>query len=415
MATGLKLFERPVPGQCQCVSFTPHGNTVAAGDIAGHIWLFSNTGDPYLMLTCDNGCPVESLCFAPDGRTLASCGLHGRVRVWDLRMNSLRRSLDCEDTRIWRVAFSPDGKSLVCGAQDGLIRTWKASSTYAARFVPSPAGKGGVSLAFSPDGKTLAIAGPDGSLSFLDRSSLQPKSGTSTLQVPGKGRHLVRFEASGNVLCVCGPDGSLERWDVKASLMLDRMTGPGKPPRTLCNRPETDEWLACLEDSPPFRWNAATGRCIAAALEEKVWTAAAWSADGSLLVASSPKHVHLFGTNTGAVTNLALSGRSEGSPAVSFSPDSKTAGGRGFWRRRALWDTATGHAGPMLEGRQLGVDSVAFSPDGTVLAVGGQDGFTVKMLVRPHRPGTFRADCPAGQQGLRNRLRSRRQHAGGGE
>ena len=298
LATGAMRFERRLPGQCQCVAYGPRGHTLAAGDIAGHIWLFaSGDGDALVMLTCDNGCAVESVAFAPAGMTLASCGLHGRVRLWDLSKSSLLRNLDFEDRRVWCVTFSPDGRSLVCGADDGVIRTWEMAAAQAARFVPGPSGDGGLSLAFSPDGRTLAVAGPDGTVSLRDPSSLRSRAELKTLRLSEKGRRLVRFELTDNVLGVCGPNGSLERWDLAGPYLLDLRPGKGKPPRTLCFRPGTTDWLACLNASPPQFWDSMDGTNIPAGFERTAWTAAAWSPDGTILAASSTKGVQLFHAN----------------------------------------------------------------------------------------------------------------------
>jgi WD40 repeat protein len=379
VATGAKRFERRLPGECQCVAYGPRGHTFAAGDDAGHIWLFASvSGESLVMLTCDNGCAVESLAFAPASMLLASCGRHGRVRLWDMSKSWLLRNLDCDDRRMWCVAFSPDGRSLVSGANDGRVLTWKVAAAHPARFMRGPPGEGGLSIAFSPDGGTLAVAGPDGTVSLRDPATLQTRTAWQTQQLGGSGRRLIRFEPAGDVVGICGPNGNLERWDLRGPSFLDVRAGTGKPPRTLSLRPKSTEWLVCLDGSPPHTWDAAHGRSMPAASKGKVWTAATWSPDGTMLATSSLKHVHLFRTATGRVTELHLSGQRDGSPALAFSPDGKTLAAVDWGGVVRLWDTADGNPGPKLEGRQLGVESVAFSPDGKVLVTGGQDG-TVKV------------------------------------
>jgi WD40 repeat protein len=373
-ASGAQVYDRRLPGQCQCVAFGPHGFTFAVGDLSGNVQLFGSAdGEPRVILTCDHGCSVEGIAYAPDLKTLVTCGGHGRVRLWDLPSNTLWRNLDCEDIRVWSVTFSPDGRSIVYGAEDGTIRTLEVAKANAARFLPTPPGGEGLSLAFSPDGATLAVAGPDGSLTFWDPTSCRSRTEPAPLQLGARGRHVVRYEPDGKALAISGPDGTLERRALSGQL-LGRLAGQGSTARDLSYRPGAGEWTACLTSSRPVRWDVASGRNLPWDYGEEACTASAWSPDGSMLAVAYPRYVKLIRVESGSVAELRFPERTLGITAVAFSPDRNTLAAVDFGGIIHLWDLNRKVPVRALEGRQLGVEALAFSPDGKVLATGGREG-----------------------------------------
>jgi WD40 repeat protein len=70
---------------------------------------------------------VSSVAFSPDGKTLASGGVNGTVRLWDL---ATRKPLGTPLTvggagPVTSLAFSPDGKTLVGVGAGGTVQLWE--------------------------------------------------------------------------------------------------------------------------------------------------------------------------------------------------------------------------------------------------------------------------------------------------
>ena len=52
----------------------------------------------------------------------------GEVLLWNPADGKLKASLDGHATTVWSVAFSPDGKTLATGGYDGIIKLWEMPS-----------------------------------------------------------------------------------------------------------------------------------------------------------------------------------------------------------------------------------------------------------------------------------------------
>jgi WD40 repeat protein/tRNA A-37 threonylcarbamoyl transferase component Bud32 len=132
---------------------------------------------------------VTSVCFSPDGKRLASASgvwdnkkevqayVAGEVKVWDSATGQELLALKGHTTRVNSVCFSPDGKRLASGAGDpldrqrpawvsgllgrdepGELKVWDAAT---GRELLALKGHTGavLSVCFSPDGKCLASGG----------------------------------------------------------------------------------------------------------------------------------------------------------------------------------------------------------------------------------------------------------------
>ena len=121
------------------MTVSPDGRLLAVGtsavDRVVHLW--ETTTGNFLGSLIGHDSMVDSLAFAPDGRTLAGAGNQdGRIRLWDLFSRQELLTLEPDAQSIRQLSFSPDGSALAAAAyssdQKGVLYLWVASGSMAA-------------------------------------------------------------------------------------------------------------------------------------------------------------------------------------------------------------------------------------------------------------------------------------------
>jgi WD40 repeat protein len=84
-ATGRLRGQVSVDVRYLCAAaFSPDGNTLASGDVSGRVWLWDVSSRKVLVQLQGHGGWVHSVAFAPDGKTLASGAMDTTALVWDV-------------------------------------------------------------------------------------------------------------------------------------------------------------------------------------------------------------------------------------------------------------------------------------------------------------------------------------------
>lgn len=237
-----------------------------------------------------------------------------------------------------QIAYSPDGKHLAVVSDIG-VWLYDALTGTEQALLTKHTGLAVWEVSFSPDGQTLAVTGDRQELQLWDTHTWTLR-GIFDMVESGWPRHFA-FSSDGSTIAVADLGQTTELWDVS-----------------------TIRFKCTLEDSTDH-FSEGTG-----------FFTLAFSPNGDTVAIGSNPYgtVQLWDTSTGTLKHTFI-GEITSRESFSFSPDGNTLATRGFTNTVSLWNTTTGRHKQILKGMGIDLgDSIAYSPDGKMLALLGWDG-----------------------------------------
>lgn len=409
-----RVVEGTVPGE-QRIVYIDYANGIKFRD--------GRTGAPIVTPRFMQNGFINHLAWSPDGKRLAACTSKRKLMLWDVRTGETltKPSQDLNGKGSF-ATWSQDG-DMVATINKKAIYLWNGE-TGSPLGMPLTGHADDIEhLAWSPNGERLASASKDGTVRLWDvKSALLPQSTPLDLHSEPAGIHIGigrEDNAAGYRYFICHDGGPIDVWDEKNTDLFHRLTTMGRG--VGCFAWTSDqESLAGGYDRAAWLWNSKTGEPIRrisrhgdrltnltwspdgkqlASISENgevhVWTGnrdkllarrwddvrdaanahrlIAWSGDSTRLASVGRKGlVRIWDTTTYcALTGVRKSSDYSGRGKVtclSWSPErSRLASGTSSGEV-CLWEGNTGEVITVAFQRGNGVELLAWSPDGKILA-----------------------------------------------
>jgi hypothetical protein len=270
--------------------------------------------------------------------------------------------------RVLSAAFAPDGKTLAAGSWDSTVYLWDVATGKEIRRLAAQDGLVNV-VAFSRDGTTLASNGMSGTLRLWEAATGKLRARQCPDQI-----FAARLAPNGRTLAAHTWQG-FYLWDmttgksVAGNRPLDVPMGFTPDSKRIIFLSFVGEsWMIVVRD-------AESGKEIGQlATGQESPGPNALAQDGKKLLFTRGSRLFVYDLGTGRMRQQSRSpDRSLGIESLAFSNNGKMLAVQGTDEVVHVWETASLGERCRFQGRENGKVPLAFSPDGTVLASGSTD------------------------------------------
>jgi serine/threonine protein kinase len=239
---------------------------------------------------------VTAVALSFDGWRVATGGLDGQARIWEMTSRQCTSVLNGHTDRIYSITMSEDERRALTASADKSLRLWdpmngKSLQTFKAHLGPVRSG------VLSGEGEFVLSGSDDGALILWSTSTGKP---VRAFKGHTAGVNQVAMSRCGRFGYSASSDKTLKKWDI------------------------------------------ASGRCLMSfeGSEDRV-TGLSLSSDGAMLVSCSDKFIHTWDTLTGAMTQ-AIRGHTQEIFSVALGESGRYAVSATGLGTLKVWDVRTG-------------------------------------------------------------------------
>ncbi len=415
--TGQTRKEFPTLGNCVNIEYSPDGTRIAVSDTGRIIHLVEPDRKTFTHISGHTNVPL-GVVFQPDGKSLVSAGADRTIRFWQGGANTA--VVPGHDGSVNCLTYSPGAEFLVTGGDDGVVKFWSPAAPVRSwtvsdkgsptdflefsldgrklvqwhgadvgvwdwsrgkelrRFTPAPGREQNLSSAISPNLRRLAFLDADQTAQVLDFDSQQ-------LVFSINGQTIVSFSPDGRFLGTRDRTGLIHVWDAETGAKVS----------------SSDTTFGC------FLFVPGSERIIAWGGQFYVWdfmtgtkAALAYEPDdikpsSRVVLSRDARRIAILDASQSAVRRIDVRDTSdwsrlqvlevEASPvwAMAFTPDGTRLAIGTDDRLIKVWDVRAGRPVLQLSGPSGRITSLTFSPNGQVLAVASTDRRVYTWLAAP--------------------------------
>jgi WD40 repeat protein len=363
-------------------AITPDDRSIVTASLAGELaWWDMETGEKTRSLPIADSSPPVALALSPDGLT-AAVGIAGGIQLIELPAGDVRTVAGGATGRPNWLVFSPDGTTVAATNLDGTVTLWDAESGTVRETLRGHSGSV-QQPAFSPDGRTLYTASHDGTAIAWDlardRGVVRPFTFTSDLERDDAYyTHPGRFSPDGELVAVGLEGEGLALFDARTLEQVGApFSGTDGEVMSLAFSPDGRALAAATREGRATVWDVGSGSLRLGPLSVSSTTygsivGVGFVADGTTLTVADNFGLALWDVATGDSAGR-LGGPGNPHSDVAASADGTLVASAQIAAGGAtVWDVASGETVASVSGLvTYESQTVALSPDGHLLAVGG--------------------------------------------
>jgi WD40 repeat protein len=368
------LLELPHEEPVTHIAFHPcEARVVATSGTVARLWQLSQQVCLYQIY---HDARINKVLWGPYGHWIATCSDDETARLWDsAEGKELLRAT--HHRAVVSLALSRNGKYLLTGSEDGTVRQWDTRrGTHVARIYY----QGGIrdfALKPTPSGQMLAITGGDGWLQFflLEKQTMRFIAHRSHEEPV----YALTFHPTERLLVSASEDGTVCLWD--ASTGNARSVIPHQAPIYAVAFSHDGSYLASAGgDGHICVYDYEQSSLIATLVHPTPVSRVVFGSEQHIIVASGQDEiVRIWDLHNSCEEPKALVKHANRIRAIACSED-------GQWIASASedgmvylghWVSGELQTQPIFDENMHAVNTLAFSPDGSYLAITNHEGVTM--------------------------------------
>lgn len=358
----------------------PHMPREGESDLRGfewhYLWKLAHPQEylppPELLSTINaHASDIYFIRFSPDSRFFATAGKDGLANIWDAASGERLQTLKGHTDEVNCVTFSADGSQVATASDDHTVKIWNTES---GKEIGSFAGHETmvVGVVFSPLTSDVVSTDDAGILKVWDRDSFKERH---SIQAHRGRIEAVEFSKDGRWLATASSDSTARVWNT-TNYTLDKTRRYGTSVRSAVFTHDSG-FVAYCGDSGDVRFDSVeNGNRWISLVGQQEDTAQAIRItpdDQSMASVGSNGPIYLWDLPTQSITHVI---ENDGGAfwGMDFSPDGRLFVAGDSAGRVRVWDISAGFHRTKLAAEPLGLQGIAISPDSRFLALGQHTG-----------------------------------------